>query len=95
LGIEHAPDDVVLSAAVEHRRVLVTRDGDFARMLSVSHGLQPSILLLRSQQHDRPVDQAPLLVAALTEHADALRKGAIVAVDEDGVRVRLLPLDER
>lgn len=92
LGLAHAPDDLVLPAAVAHGRVLVTRDGDFARMLAASGSEQPSVLLLRSQVHDRPAEQAPMLIAALRSHGAALLGGAVVVVEDDAVRVRPLPL---
>lgn len=95
LGLADALDDLVLAAAIDQRRVLVTRDSDFARMLAATHGRQPSVLLLRSQICDRPVDQAPMLIAALRVHAAAMLEGAVVVVSDDGVRVRALPLNPR
>lgn len=67
-------------------------DGDFGRMLAATGERQPSLVYLRSQVCSRPSEQAPLLVAALDEHAFALRSGAVVLVNDDGTRVRPLPL---
>jgi predicted nuclease of predicted toxin-antitoxin system len=92
LNLGAAPDELVLAAAVAAGRVLVTRDGDFARMLAATAGRRPSVLLFRSQIHDRPGDQAPLLLAAIRSHARELAMGAFVVVQDDGVRAHPLPL---
>ena len=92
LGLANDADPIVMAAAVAQRRVLVTRDGDFGAMLAATRGVRPSVVLFRSQVYDRPVDQAPLLVAALGAHVDALADGALIVVTDDAVRVRPLPL---
>jgi predicted nuclease of predicted toxin-antitoxin system len=92
IGLAHEPDHTVMAAAVSQRRALVTCDGDFGAMLKATRGARPSVVLFRSQLYDRPVDQAPLLIAALRAHLDAIVEGALVVVTDDGSRVRPLPL---
>lgn len=92
ISLGTAPDAQVMAAALVQGRVLVTRDGDFPRMLAAAKGRAPSIVLLRTPGHDRPGDQLPLLIGALTDHAVALANGCVLVVEEDGVRVRTLPI---
>jgi len=92
LALASAPDEQVMRAALQQRRVLVTMDGDFARMLASTCDEQPSILWLRSQSRVRPIEQEPLLCEAIAQHAAALLEGAVVVVSDSGARVRKLPL---
>lgn len=91
-GLADAPDEQVMAAALVQQRVLVTMDGDFASMLASTRGEQPSVLFLRSQTHVRPLDQEPLLTAAILQHSAALLEGAVVVITSSGARVRKLPL---
>jgi hypothetical protein len=61
-------------------------------MLAGTRGERPSILLVRTQAHDRPEELAPLLLSAIREHASALHRGALVVVADEGARARALPL---
>jgi predicted nuclease of predicted toxin-antitoxin system len=47
LDLLGASDDVVLAAAVEHRRILMTADTDFGALLAVSDASLPRVVLLR------------------------------------------------
>lgn len=78
--------------ALEGRRVIVTQDGDFHRMLANSGDNQPSVIRLRLQSLELPKEVGPLIAAAATQHQDALHAGAVVTVDESESRVRPLPL---
>jgi predicted nuclease of predicted toxin-antitoxin system len=93
-GLASASDEEVLAAALNHRRVLVSQDGDFPRMMAAAVSRSPSIVLLRAQADDRPEYQAMLLVAAVREHEEALARGCILVVEDHGVRVRHLPLGD-
>jgi predicted nuclease of predicted toxin-antitoxin system len=44
VGLQSAPDQVVLAAALEQGRVLLTLDTDFGALLALSGALQPSIV---------------------------------------------------
>jgi predicted nuclease of predicted toxin-antitoxin system len=94
-GIADASDDVVMAAAAKDRRVLITRNGDFTRMLARSRGSGPSILLLRSTTKERPEELADWIIAALRDHRTALIEGAIVVLLDDGTRVANLPIKDK
>ena len=92
VGLERASDDEILQYAIAYDYVVITRDGDFSRMLANTALALPSVVHLRLPNLHRPVEQAQLLVECIMTHGDALARGAIVSVDERGARVRLLPI---
>jgi Uncharacterized protein conserved in bacteria len=87
-----ASDPVILQAAADQDRVLVTADADFGALLALSSLATPSVVLLRSADHMRPAEQADLLAANLPTVADALDESAIASLSRDRLRIRLLPI---
>ena len=87
-----APDPEILQTAANEERILLTADADFGASLALSSLASPSVLLLRSADHLRPVEQAELLAANLPRIAEDLKKGAIVSLTRDRLRVRELPI---
>lgn len=85
------PDVVILELARKQGRIIVTFDRDFGRLLARDGASEPSVLLLRLSDQTPPF-VIPRLVAALDRHADDLRAGAIVTVDDSQTRVRRLPI---
>jgi predicted nuclease of predicted toxin-antitoxin system len=92
LGLLSAPDPDIMRAAVEEDRVLITADSDFAAMLALGALRAPSVVLLRSADHMRPVQQAEFLVANLATVGEELAAGAIVSLTRLHLRVRELPI---
>lgn len=93
LELATAPDEVVLEAARDRGRVLVSADTDFADHLAATAATGPSILLLRRQQNRRSREIADLILANLDAVADDLSTGAVVVLDDDRVRIRALPIE--
>ncbi len=91
IGLNGAPDPVVLGAARDDRRVLVTLDTDFGALVAHSGAALPSVVLFRGNVSRRPATQAALLLANLPQVADDLEEGAVVVIGDDRVRVRRLP----
>ena len=80
-----------MAYAAEHGLIVFTHDLDFGAILAGTHGEKPSVVLLRSQDVS-PTTAGPAIVAALQEAQASLEIGAIVVVEADRRRVRLLPL---
>lgn len=93
LGLSTAPDPVVLQAAVDDDRVLLTLDTDFGTLLAYSGDATPSVVLFRGQVTRRPEAQARLLVANLEQLDTDLADGALVVIGDNRIRVRSLPID--
>jgi predicted nuclease of predicted toxin-antitoxin system len=95
IGLVTASDPVIMQAAAEADRVLLTADSDFAAMLALGGAQAPSVVLMRSADHMRPAEQAALLAINLPTVEEELAGGAIVSLTRRHLRVRELPIDRR
>lgn len=94
LGLTSAADPIVLQAALDDERVLVTLDTDFGTLLAHSGDRLPSIVLLRGGVTRLPARQAELLLASLDQVDADLVAGALVVLADGRIRVRRLPIRE-
>ncbi len=92
IGLLTASDPEILQAAAKEERILLTADSDFGALLALGSLASPSVLLMRSADHLRPNEQAELIAANLPQIAEDLKKGAIVGLTRDRLRVRELPI---
>jgi predicted nuclease of predicted toxin-antitoxin system len=89
--LQRMGDPDIMRKAVDERRVLVTFDLDFARLIALQRVAWPSVILLRLTQFT--TDQVNLrLEDVVHRYATELESGAIVVLDDDRVRIRALPL---
>jgi predicted nuclease of predicted toxin-antitoxin system len=91
-GLTSATDPLVLQAAVDDIRVLLTLDTDFGTLLARSGDTVASVGLFRGEVTRRPEGQAALLLANLDQFESDLLAGALVVVGDNRVRVRPLPI---
>ena len=89
VGDPQASDRVIMDWATAHEYVVFTHDLDFGTMLALSHGAGPSVLQVRSE-NILPNHLEGLVIAALRQHEPDLSSGALVVVDENRSRVRVL-----
>jgi predicted nuclease of predicted toxin-antitoxin system len=91
VGTAAAADEVVLQWCAAQGHVLFTHDLDFGAILAASEGINPSVVQLRTAN---VVPEAMLnrVTAALRQLASELAQGALVTIEPDRHRVRLLPL---
>ncbi len=90
-GLATAADETIIALAVEERRIVVTEDHDFARIIARTQGRSPSLVFLRIPGLAR--NQATSLLARVIDVARGdLEVGAVVTVSQKGIRVRRLPL---
>jgi predicted nuclease of predicted toxin-antitoxin system len=85
------PDTVVMAAATDAGRCVVSVDTDFGELLAIGRHPGPSVILLRRAPH-RPDDQADLILAALDRIEEDLELGAIAVLNNERARVRRLPI---
>jgi predicted nuclease of predicted toxin-antitoxin system len=85
------PDESLLVWAHTHGAVLITADLDFGLLLARSGQRSPSLVQIRSKG-TLPEDIAESLVEALRTAEPHLSQGALVTVEPERHRVRILPI---
>jgi predicted nuclease of predicted toxin-antitoxin system len=92
LESDRSTDPAVLQMARNEGRILLTHDLDFGELIAASGANTPSVIIFRLRNMN-PRNVNRFLKGIITEHREALEKGAIVSVTEGQVRIRLLPLN--
>ena len=90
LGIR-ASDEEIVAEALRLGAVIVSRDQDFSAVLATTGASRPSLVNLRTAEVDA-ARVAARIVAAVRALQDDLTSGAIVTIDDGGVRVHRLPI---
>jgi len=80
-----------MTYAREHGFVVFTHDLDFGDLLAATQARGPSVIQVRAQD---PVPEVvgELVVAAIHEHRTLLERGALVTIEPDKLRARVLPI---
>jgi predicted nuclease of predicted toxin-antitoxin system len=71
--------------------VIFTHDLDFGAILALTQAESPSVIQLRSQDI-LPENNTSLIVKHLEKYQGHLQEGALVVIDKNRSRVRILPL---
>jgi predicted nuclease of predicted toxin-antitoxin system len=90
VGDIRATDDVIMSWARERGYIVFTHDLDFGVLLALTRAESPSVIQVRTQDVF-PEGLGGRLIKVLREHESVLEKGALLTVDEEKSRVRILP----
>jgi predicted nuclease of predicted toxin-antitoxin system len=93
VGKHNAPDTDILSYAKTGGYIIFTNDLDFGTILALGSHSSPSVLQLRTQDI-LPSDVENVVIQTLKICKDYLDTGALVVVDANKTRVRILPLRE-
>ncbi|HEY2412497.1 MAG TPA: DUF5615 family PIN-like protein [Pirellulaceae bacterium] len=91
VGSPRAADAMIMAWAAANHYAVFTHDLDFGTILAMTHASAPSVIQLRTR-NVLPDHCLNLLIAALQQHHDDLRSGALIVVDEASARVRVLPI---
>ncbi len=91
VGDPHVADRVIMEYARSNQLVVFTHDLDFGSILALTHLTGPSVIQVRTQDV-LPEHLAPFLMPVLAKYQAVLEAGALIVVDEDRLRVRLLPI---
>ncbi len=91
VGANNAPDAQIMAYATANDYVVLTNDLDFSAILAATHGDKPSVVQIRADDL-RPEAIGMQVVAALKQMDAALEEGALLTVDPNRTRLRLLPL---
>ena len=90
-GNPKADDRTVMAWAEANGHVVFTHDLDFGAILACNRKDGPSVLQIRGQDV-MPDSMGNLVVAAIRQHEADLASGALVVVDAEKSRVRILPI---
>lgn len=90
-GPPNASDHELMIWAAERKYIVLTADLDFAAILAATETSSPSVILLRSDNLS-PEALGSAVLAAIQKTEEALAAGAIVSVDAERARLRILPL---
>jgi predicted nuclease of predicted toxin-antitoxin system len=91
IGEFNAPDDTILSWARSNDYVVFTHDLDFGAILAATKTDSPSVLQVRTQDIN-PHHIGDLVISVLKQFQEHLLRGALISVDEEKSRVRILPI---
>ena len=94
LGANNAPDTEIMTYASANGYVVLTHDLDFSAILAATHGEKPSVVQIRAD--DVSPDIIGLqVITALRQMASELADGALLTIEPNRTRMRLLPLQLR
>lgn len=91
LGNPRAQDRAIMAYARANSFVVFTHDLDFGNILAVTRALGPSVIQVRTQDPVPDVVGA-LVLTALQKYGDLLERGALVTIEPDKFRARVLPI---
>lgn len=91
VGDARAKDVEIMSWATTNDRIVFTNDLDFGTALALTNAAGPSVLQVRALDL-RPTAMGAIVLAALAQCADPLETGALVVIDAERMRMRVLPL---
>jgi predicted nuclease of predicted toxin-antitoxin system len=91
LGARNAPDTEIMAFAKANGYVVLTHDLDFSAILAATHGDKPSVVQIRAEDVSPDVIGG-LVIAALRQMSAELEEGALLTIDPNRTRLRLLPL---
>jgi predicted nuclease of predicted toxin-antitoxin system len=91
LGANNAPDSQIMAYASTNNYVVLTHDLDFSAILAATHGEKPSVVQIRAEDVS-PDAIGKQVIIALRQMTSELEKGALLTVDPNRTRLRVLPL---
>jgi len=91
VGKHDAPDIAIMEWARQNNHIVFTHDLDFGTALALTKAEKPSVIQVRTQNVTVP-HLSPMILPALSSYSALIEKGALLVIDEDKNRVRILPL---
>ena len=91
VGQPSAPDTQIMDYASANGLIIFTHDLDFGALLANRETRQPSVIQIRTQDV-LPTAIGDKVVRALHASRSQLEEGALVTVDPNRHRIRLLPI---
>lgn len=90
-GLIRLPEPEIAAKAGAEGRIVLTFDLDFGDMLATTRSEAPTVVIFRLRDQT-PAAVNPRLFRVINACAPELLSGAIVIVEDEGFRVRRLPI---
>ncbi len=94
IGEANALDSEIMAYAKVNHYVVLTHDLDFSAILAVTHGEKPSVAQIRAEDLSLDVI-GKQVIAALLQMTVELEEGALLTIDPNRIRLRVLPLPSK
>lgn len=94
IGPINAPDSEIMAYAKINDYVVLTYDLDFSAILAATHGEKPSVVQIRAENVNPDVIGWQI-VTAIRQMSMELEQGALITIDPQRTRLRLLPFPSR
>lgn len=91
LGMQRTSDRKIIDYARRENRCCVTYDADFHSIIALENATGPSPIRIRQEGLTGP-QVADLILKIYPQIKSALEKGAMISVNENTLRIRLLPV---
>jgi len=91
IGAPDVPDSAIMAFASAHDYVIFTYDLDFSAILAATKGGKPSVVQIRGGNIS-PEAIGETVIAALDKMREPLAAGALVTIEPNRARLRILPL---
>ncbi|MFI5137575.1 MAG: DUF5615 family PIN-like protein [Sphingobacteriales bacterium] len=91
VGKFDAPDNIIMDWARKNEYIVFTHDLDFGTALALTKAEKPSVIQVRTQNVTVPF-LSNMIISTLISYADLLENGALLIIDENKKRIRILPL---
>jgi len=91
VGAADASDEEIIIYAKNNGYAVFTHDLDFSSILAITHNDKPSVIQIRTGDIS-PLNSAQLLINAIQIASLDIEKGALVTIDLNKTRLRILPL---
>lgn len=92
VGDPRATDRTIMNWANVNGYIVLTHDLDFGTLLATTQAEGPSVIQVRTQ-NILPDDLEAMLVEVLRQFEQELNSGALIVVNKERSRVRILPLN--
>ena len=91
VGAVNAPDREITAWAKNNSYAILTHDLDFGTILAVSQASAPSVIQIRTQNL-LSSDFKTLLINVLRQFTNELENGALITVEPNRAKVKILPI---
>lgn len=91
IGMSQATDQEIIEMARKNTEVIMTNDLDYGRLLAFEKSNCPSVVIFRVSHNDSAY-LFKLFQAVFERAQNALEQGAIVVLEDHGLRIRRLPI---